>query len=79
MSQLADDLERLCCAETEGKFFDLVTDSIDQIIRALRAVEVLQTENWQLKGALGYPVPGHIMPGPFKCGMCEARAKQTIG
>lgn len=34
--KLADELQRLCCAETEGKFFDLVTDSIDQILAALR-------------------------------------------
>jgi len=30
-------------------------------------------ENWQLKGALGYPVPGHIPNGDFKCGLCEAK------
>jgi hypothetical protein len=35
-ARLADDLERLCCAETEGKFFDYVTDSIGQIIAGLR-------------------------------------------
>lgn len=34
---LANELERLCCAETEGKFFDCVTDNIDAIIAALRA------------------------------------------
>jgi hypothetical protein len=33
---LADKLQRLCCAETEGKFFDCVTDNIDEILRALR-------------------------------------------
>lgn len=36
--RLADELQRLCCAETEGKFFDCVTDNIDTIIRALRGV-----------------------------------------
>jgi hypothetical protein len=35
-SRLANDLERLCCAETEGKFFDMVTDSIEEILRGLR-------------------------------------------
>lgn len=35
---LADELETLCCAETEGKFFDCVTDNIGTIIRALRGV-----------------------------------------
>lgn len=37
---LADQLQRLCCAETEGKFFDLVTDSIDEILAALRAKDM---------------------------------------
>lgn len=35
--QLADELARLCYAETEGKFFDCVTDNIGSIIAALRA------------------------------------------
>jgi hypothetical protein len=34
---LADELQRLCCAETEGKFFDRVTDNIDNILFALRS------------------------------------------
>ena len=34
---LADELERLCCAETESKFFDCVTNNIDTIIAALRS------------------------------------------
>jgi hypothetical protein len=33
----------------------------------------LQIENWQLRGALGYQVPGNIPPGDFKCGLCESR------
>ena len=36
-AKLADDLARLCCAETEGRFFDLVTDRIQDIIAVLRA------------------------------------------
>lgn len=40
MSKLADDLERLCCAETEGKFFDCVTDNIQTIVAALRSREI---------------------------------------
>lgn len=36
-AKLADELERLCCAETEGKFFDCVTDNIQAILTALRA------------------------------------------
>lgn len=39
MSKLADDLERLCFAETEGKFFDCMTDNITEIIAALRKVD----------------------------------------
>ncbi len=33
---LADKLQRLCCAETEGAFFDCVTDNIETILAALR-------------------------------------------
>ena len=37
--------------------------------------EELRVELWQAKGALGYPVPGHIpCSTTLKCGMCEARA-----
>jgi len=35
-SKIASDLERLCCAETEGKFFDYVTENIQEIIAELR-------------------------------------------
>lgn len=42
--ELADKLERLCCAETEGKFFDCVTDNIQTIIAALRAMSVPKCE-----------------------------------
>lgn len=38
--KLADELEKLCCAETEGKFFNCVTDNIQTIISALRAQPV---------------------------------------
>ncbi len=44
-------------------------------IRRLREkIETLELENWQLKGALGYPVPADVPPGTFRCGMCAARA-----
>lgn len=39
MLALADQLEKLCCAETEGKFFDCVTDNIQTIIASLRHFE----------------------------------------
>lgn len=34
--QLADKLQRLCCAETESAFFSCLTDNIEIIIAALR-------------------------------------------
>lgn len=36
VSRLADDLERLCCAETESEFFKYVTDRNGSIIALLR-------------------------------------------
>jgi hypothetical protein len=42
---LADQLQRLCCAETESKFFDCVTDNIDQIIAALSATTSIKTNH----------------------------------
>ena len=36
--QLADKLENLCCAETEGQFFDFVAENAKTIIAALRSV-----------------------------------------
>ena len=44
---------------------------------AAAEIERLTIENWQLKGALGYAVPGDIPQGDFKCGLCDARAKQS--
>jgi hypothetical protein len=42
-------------------------------------IERLRVENWQLKGALGYSVPGHIMDNSdFKCGLCEAKTISLI-
>jgi hypothetical protein len=38
----------------------------------------LTLENWQLKGALGYEVPGNIPCGYFKCGLCEAKTIEVI-
>lgn len=45
------------------------------------AAEILHLviENWQLKGALGYMVPGHIPDnGKFKCGLCEAKTMELL-
>jgi hypothetical protein len=35
-TEIADELERLCCAETEGAFFDYVTEAVRTIQRHLR-------------------------------------------
>lgn len=35
-ARLADDLERLCCAETETEFFKYVTDRVGSITALLR-------------------------------------------
>jgi HAMP domain-containing protein len=40
--------------------------------------EQLRTENWQLKGALGYEVPSDIPCGDFKCGLCEAKTNEIM-
>jgi len=47
------------------------------LLKLAPEVERLTVENWQLKGALGYPVPGDIPEGPFKCGLCDARLTTT--
>src|SRR5262245_9883437 len=43
---------------------------------AVGEIERLTIENWQLRGALGYPVPGDIPVGNFKCGLCDARRNE---
>ena len=35
-TEIADELEKLCCAETEGAFFDYVTEAVGTICRMLR-------------------------------------------
>lgn len=51
MSELADKLERLCCAETETEFFNTVTDSIQEIVNTLRAYPQIEAERdrWKLQ------------------------------
>jgi len=41
-----------------------------------REIEELKKENWQLKGALGYEVPGDVPCGDFHCGMCRAKEEE---
>ncbi|MEH2501274.1 hypothetical protein V1290_000085 [Bradyrhizobium sp. AZCC 1578] len=38
------------------------------------------TENWQLNQACGYPIPAdkETPQNPFKCGICDARARCEI-
>lgn len=38
-------------------------------------IERLETENWQLRQACGYPIPAdkETINNPFKCGVCDAR------
>lgn len=51
----------------------IMADGGDEIVR-------LTLENWQLKGALGYPVPGGVPESrEFKCGICDARSKDPSG
>jgi hypothetical protein len=47
---------------------------------AAAEIERLQTENWQLKQACGYPIPAdkETPQNPFKCGICDARARCEI-
>lgn len=54
-------------------------DDILTIEEAADEIARLAKENWQLKQALGYPIPAeHDTPqNPFKCGACDARAQST--
>lgn len=44
------------------------------VSEAASRLAALQAENWQLKQALGYPIPAdkETPQNPFKCGTCEA-------
>jgi hypothetical protein len=37
-------------------------------------------ENWQLKQALGYPIPADMDTpnNPFRCGVCDARNQANM-
>ena len=70
---LADELERLCYAETEGKFLDCVTDNLKDIVAALRAQQggEAPSKEWCLAAArhegdieigAGWPAPPAIAP-----------------
>jgi hypothetical protein len=66
---MTDIVERLRKLAATANGVPIFTEAADEIER-------LRIENWQLKGALGYPVPGDVPEGNFKCGLCEAK---TIG
>lgn len=42
------------------------------------AIKQVETENWQLRQALGYPIPAdkETPQNPFKCGICDARNRR---
>lgn len=60
--------------QTKAEIIAAASLQNERLIEALCERERLTLENWQLKGALGYAVPGDIPQGPFKCGLCESRA-----
>jgi hypothetical protein len=41
-------------------------------------IEQLEIQLHQARGALGYPVPGHIPEGDMKCGLCEDKRRRII-
>lgn len=46
-------------------------------VSLILAIKKLETENWQLKGVLGYAVPGDIPQNTkFRCGMCDAYKRE---
>jgi hypothetical protein len=54
-------------------------DRVQEQNRAMyEEIERLKLENWQLKGALGYAIPGDIPKGDFKCGLCDARRRELV-
>jgi hypothetical protein len=65
-------------SEVWGTVYQMERDkALGQDADSLRTeIARLRVENWQLKGALGYPVPGDIPQGDFHCGMCAVRASE---
>jgi hypothetical protein len=57
--------------------YHLAKECYPEQIKAMNAeIERLQTENWQLRQACGYPIPAdkETPQNPFKCGICDARS-----
>lgn len=49
--------------------------SPEDLTDAADLIASLTTESWQLKQALGYPIPAELesLDNPFRCGICDAR------
>lgn len=60
--EIADELERLCCAESEGQFFDYVTESVGTICRLLRENDP-RPINAQIAEQLGWTIWEDMRPG----------------
>ena len=71
-TEIADDLQRLCCAETEGAFFDYVTEAVSTITTLLRQRDELLVE---LRSAVGYMRNASI---DLETGCTKATAIRTI-
>lgn len=50
----------------------------DQAFRLASEKKELETKLYQALGAMGYPVPGDIPEGNYRCGLCESKAKRMI-
>ena len=77
---LADQLKRLCCAETEGKFFDCVTDNIDEIISALRSRNQMVAALTEAERFMAYfsgETGGHFV-GPGMPAACLAEIRAAL-
>lgn len=68
------DLVERARARAHHHFLNTVTH--DLFIELAEETVRLQTENWQLKQACGYPIPAdkETINNPFKCGICDARS-----
>lgn len=71
-TEIADELQKLCCAETEGAFFDYVTEAVGTITTLLRQRDELMTE---LSSAVGYMRNAQI---DLETGCTKATAIRTI-
>ena len=77
---LAAQLKRLCCAETEGKFFDCVTDNIDEIISALRSRNQMVAALTEAERFMAYfsgETGGHFV-GPGMPAACLAEIRAAL-